>query len=39
VFDLYFGLFQDIRNDITPAQGHNMDALEFGFVFLNESAK
>jgi len=29
VFDLYFGLFQDIRNDIAPAQGHNVDTLEF----------
>ena len=37
-FNLYFGLLQDIRDDIAPAQGHNVDALEFGFVFFNESA-
>ncbi|MDZ7579229.1 MAG: hypothetical protein U5R30_01000 [Deltaproteobacteria bacterium] len=38
VIDLYFGLFQDIRDDIAPAQGHNVDALEFGFVFFYEFA-
>jgi hypothetical protein len=37
-FNLYFGLLQDIRDDIAPAQGHNVDALEFEFVFFNESA-
>jgi hypothetical protein len=37
-FDLYYGLFQDIRYDIALSQGHNVDALEFEFVFFNESA-
>jgi hypothetical protein len=34
-FDLYYGLFQDIRYDIALSQGHNVDALEFEFVFFN----